>query len=196
MRAIRCILFAAIFTMIAEPASAHPPPLGISGFFGGLLHPMYVTAHVTAVLGLGLLIGQQVDWGRAALGAAIMALWVGLGVLTLGVVARGADLGVMALSVASGVMVALARPLPQWAGGVLAAMTGLAVGLDSPPDVVSLSEANLMLLGTGLGGTILFFLAVECGRQFRRGWHLVAARIFGSWMAASAILALTLQLAG
>ena len=196
MRAIACLLFAAPFTMIVEPALAHPLPLGIPGFFGGLLHPLYVTAHIMAVFGLGLLIGQQARWGRAALGAAIIALLVGLGVLTLGVVPRGADLAALALAAASGLLVALARSLPEWVGGVLAAATGLAVGLDSPPEVVSLSEANLMLIGTGSGGTILLVLVVESSRQFRRGWHRIAGRILGAWIAASATLALALRLAG
>jgi hydrogenase/urease accessory protein HupE len=196
MKAITCLLFAAVFALLAEPALAHPPPLGIPGFFGGLLHPLYVTAHITAVFGLGLLIGQQSDWGRAAPGAAIIALWVGLGVLTFGVVPRGADLAALVLSVTSGLLAALARPLPEWFGGVLAAAAGLAVGLDSPPEVVSLSEANLMLIGTGLSGTILLVLAGESGRQFRRGWHRIAGRILGAWIAASAMLALAFRLAG
>ena len=51
MKAIAGILFAAAFTIIAEPALAHPPPLGIPGFFGGLLHPLYVTAHVDGGVG-------------------------------------------------------------------------------------------------------------------------------------------------
>jgi len=196
MKAIVGILFAAAFTIIAEPALAHPPPLGIPGFFGGLLHPLYVTAHVMAVFALGLLIGQQADWGRMALGAAIIALLAGLGVLTLGVVPRGADLAVLVLAMASGALVAAARALPEWVGGVLAAATGLAVALDSPPEVVSVSEANRMLIGTGLGGAILLVLAVESGRQFRLGGRLVAGRILGSWIAASAILALALRLVG
>ena len=48
-----------VFALTAQPAMAHPPPLGIGGFAGGLLHPLFVPAHLLAVLALGMLIGQQ-----------------------------------------------------------------------------------------------------------------------------------------
>ena len=70
----------------AQPALAHPPPLGIGGFAGGLLHPLFVPAHAMAVLALGLLIGQQAAWSRAVALSSIVGLAAGLGVMTLGVV--------------------------------------------------------------------------------------------------------------
>ena len=88
------------------------------GFFGGLLHPLFVPAHLMAVLALGLLIGQQApQWGRAAPRD----------------LHRGADRGprrddapascragsgeaVLLLALACGVLVALARPLPENGG--------------------------------------------------------------------------------
>ena len=188
-------LVALALMLVAEPALAHPPPLGIPGFFGGLLHPLFAPAHLLALLGLGLLTGQQAPaWGRAVPGAFIIVLLAGLGVLTLGVVPRGIDLAVLLLAAATGVLAALARPLPEWAGGVLAALTGLAVALDSPPEVISVREANLMLIGTGFGGTILLVLAVEGASRLTRGWARIAARILGSWIAACAILVLALRL--
>ena len=191
------LLIALALALIAEPALAHPPPLGIPGFSGGFLHPLFVPAHLLAVLGLGLLAGQQAPhWGRAVPGAYIIALLVGLGVLTLGVVPRGADLAVLALAVMSGGLLALARPLPEGAGGALAATTGLAIGLGSPPEVISLRAANLMLIGTGFGGTILLVVVVEAASRLTRTWQRVGGRILGSWIAASAILVLALRAAG
>ena len=75
-------LAALVLLAMAEPALAHPPPLGIGGVFGGLLHPLFVPAHVLAILGLGLLVGQQAEWGRAVPFAAIMALVAGLAAMT------------------------------------------------------------------------------------------------------------------
>src|SRR5690242_7587948 len=48
--------------LTATPALAHPPPLGLSGFCGGFLHPMFVIDHVLAVLAVGLLMGSEVHW--------------------------------------------------------------------------------------------------------------------------------------
>ena len=45
-------LAAAALTLIAEPALAHPPPLGIPGFFGGVLHLLLVVALVAFVVQL------------------------------------------------------------------------------------------------------------------------------------------------
>ena len=49
-------------------------------------------------------------------GAFIIALLVGLMVLTLGVAPRGVECVLLALAAASGVLVALARPLPEAVG--------------------------------------------------------------------------------
>jgi hydrogenase/urease accessory protein HupE len=39
-------LLTVVLAMWAEPALAHPPPLGVRGFWGGVLHPVFVTDHV------------------------------------------------------------------------------------------------------------------------------------------------------
>ena len=189
-------LIVLVLMSIAEPALAHPPPLGIPGFPGGLLHPLLVPSHLLAILALGLLAGQQApEWGRAVPGAFIIALLVGLGTLTLGIALRGVVFVLLALAVANGALAALARPLPELWGGVLAVLTGLAVALDSPPEVISVREANLMLIGTGFGGTILLVVAVEAASRLTRPWARIAARVLGSWIAACAILVLALRIA-
>ena len=66
MNARARLLAAAALVLSAQPALAHPPPLGIGGFPGGLLHPLFVPAHALAVLALGLLIGQQAAGARLA----------------------------------------------------------------------------------------------------------------------------------
>ena len=96
-------LIVLVLMSIAEPALAHPPPLGIPGFPGGLLHPLLVPSHLLAILALGLLAGQQApEWGRAVPGAFIIALLVGLGTLTLGIALRGVVFVLLALAVANG----------------------------------------------------------------------------------------------
>jgi urease accessory protein len=190
------IAIVAALLLSAVPALAHPPPLGIGGFWGGLLHPLFVPAHLLAVLALGLLIGQQTAWGRMPVFAFILGLAAGLGVMTLGVVPRLMNEAVLTFALIAGLSVALARPMFEVLGSAFAVLAGFCIALDSPPEAISLSEANLMLAGTGLGGALLLIVAAAAASRLKPGWARVAARVLGSWIAASAILVLTLRLAG
>jgi urease accessory protein len=189
-------LIVAALTLIAEPALAHPPPLGIPGFPGGLLHPFFVPAHTLAVIGLGLLIGLQAPhWGRAPPFVYIAALAAGLGLMTLGIVPRWMGEGLLVSAMATGTLAALGRPLPEAVGIAIAVATAIAIALDSPPDVISLREANLMLIGTGFGATLFLIAVVEMASRLRRPWLRLGARVLGSWIAAGAMLSLALQVA-
>jgi urease accessory protein len=196
MKTAARIFFTMALVLITAPALAHPPPLGVPGFFGGLIHPAFVTAHLMALLGIGILIGQQAigerEWGRATPAAFIVALIVSLAVLTLGVVPPWTGPAVLLLALISGVLTALARPLPEAAGCALSAVTGIAIGLDSPPEVLSVRTANLMLIGTAFGGTLLLVIIVEIATRLTHPWQRVGARVLGSWIAASALLVLAL----
>jgi len=75
----------------------------------------------------------------------------------------------------SGALVAAAFRLPILVLGPLAAAIGAAIGLDSPPDVVSFQEAVVMLIGTGLGASIALGLVV--GRRLAHGARLAAHRV-------------------
>ena len=184
-----------VFALTAQPAMAHPPPLGIGGFAGGLLHPLFVPAHLLAVLALGLLIGQQPAGRRAAALSFVAGLAAGLGVVTLGVVPSLMNEIVLACALAGGLLVAVARPVPEIVGGALAVLAGFCIALDSPPEAISLREANLMLAGTGTGGALLLIAVAAIASRLTQNWARVAARIFGSWIEASAILVLVLRFA-
>jgi urease accessory protein len=160
----------------------------------GLLHPLLVPAHVLAIAALGLLIGQQ-GWGRGAPMAYIIALLGGLGAISLAYVPARAEEGLLAATAIAGLLVALARPLPWMIGVLLAAAIGLSIALDSPPEAISLRDANLTLLGTGLGATLALVVLAQGAAHLRPDWQRVAARIMGSWIAASAILVLALRFA-
>jgi urease accessory protein len=196
MRRLAAPLVVSAMMLAAGPAWAHPPPLGIGGFGGGLLHPLFVSAHLFAVLALGLLIGQQARWTRIAVFSFVLGVAGGLGVMTLGVVPRLMNEAVLGGALTAGLLVAVARPLPEVFGCVLAVLTGFCIGLDSPPEVLSVREANLMLAGTGIGATLLLVVTTELARRLKQPWARTAARILGSWVAASAILVLALRLAG
>jgi hydrogenase/urease accessory protein HupE len=181
--------------LIAETALAHPPPLGIPGLFGGMLHPLFVPAHAMALAGLGLLIGMQPNWGRMSAIVFIGALALGLGTMTFGIVPRWMGEIVLTGAAFAGALVALARALPEIVGVALAVIIGVAVALDSPPEVISLREANRMLLGTGLGATALLVAAAGVSAQIERTRLRIGLRVLGSWIAAGATLSLALLLA-
>jgi hypothetical protein len=151
--------------------------------------------HALALLGLGLLIGQQRTQKRwlplifaSALAAGLIALALAVGETPAGTV-------LLAGAALSGALVAAAFPLPLPILGALAAAMGAALGLDSPPEVISLQEAVGMLIGTGLGATIALVLVAEGSTRMARGWQQIGVRVLGSWAAASALLAIAVRFA-
>jgi urease accessory protein len=92
-------------------------------------------------------------------------------------------------------LLALARPLPQLIPVALAAVVGVALGLDSPPEVISLAAANAMLIGTGFGAAVAVALIADGAQRLTRWWQRLGLRIVGSWIVASAVLVLALRYA-
>jgi hydrogenase/urease accessory protein HupE len=50
---------AALVVGFSDSASAHPVIQGVTGFPGGLLHPVLEPAHALSLVALGLMVGQQ-----------------------------------------------------------------------------------------------------------------------------------------
>ena len=191
----RVLAFAAgAFALMVDHAWAHSV-LGITGFAGGLLHPLLVPTHACSIVALALLAGQQRRLRSLPIIYGI-GLVAGLGAIALAYVPTFAEPAILSFATMTGVMVALARPLPMIWGGALALATGLAVGLDSPPEAISISEANLTLLGTALCATAVLIALAWFTSQLHRNWQRIGVRIAGSWIAASAIMVLALRLAG
>jgi urease accessory protein len=185
---------AGAFVATVAPAWAHPV-FGVTGFAGGLLHALLVPTHVIAVVAFALLIGQQ-RWGHGAVIAYAAAIVAGLGAIAMAYVPTRAEEGVLAVAATAGLLVALARPLPRSVGVLLAGASGLALGLDSPPEAISLRDANLALLGTAIGAVLVLVGLMQITSRLTRAWQRIGARIVGSWIAASAILVLALRLVG
>jgi urease accessory protein len=172
----------------------------MSGLVGGLLHPLALPAHALALLALGLLIGRQRAGQRLPLFAAfVAALAAGLTALAFALGQTPAADVLLAVAGLTGLLVALARPLPVAAGALLAAVAGAALGLDSPPEAISIAVATATLIGTGLGAGLALALVVAAvswlvGSPERFAPRL-GVRILGSWIAASAMLVLALRFA-
>lgn len=174
------------------PAQAHNV-VGVGGFYGGLLHPLLVPAHVLAIVALGLLASQQVHARRlvALFGLALMA---GIVAIVLAFAADDPDRAVLAVAALAGVAVAITLPLPILATAPLVAVAGIAIILDSVPQEISMLATFLALIATAIVAAILMAAVVAIARRLKHGWPAIAVRVVGSWIAASAILALALRL--
>ena len=162
-------------------------------FAAGLLHPLIVPAHLLAIAALALLIGQQ-GWGRSFYITYVITVLSGLAAIAMAFVPTFAEETLLAFAAITGLLVALARSLPQSLGLPLAAAIGLSLALDSPPESVTLKDANLTLLGTVLGAAVLLLAVLQGTTRLSHHWQRIGARIVGSWIAASAILVLALRL--
>jgi len=179
-----------------EEACAHPAFAGATGFYGGLLHPLFVPTHAIAVLSLGLLIGPQMPHGRWPVALAYAAgLGIGFAAMILAFAPRFSAEALLAITAIVGALVALARVLPWPVTCVLALAVGIALALDSSPGGISVREANVIIVGTFCGAVILLWVILVVVASFRREWQKLGMRILGSWIAASAVLALVWQLA-
>src|SRR6516165_4061827 len=138
-----------------EEACAHPAFAGATGFYGGLLHPLFVPAHAIAVLSLGLLIGQQLPHGRWPVALAYAAgLGIGFAAMISAFAPRFSAEALLAITAIVGALVALARAVPWPTICVLALAAGIALALDSSPGGISVRDANVIIVGTFCGALI------------------------------------------
>jgi hydrogenase/urease accessory protein HupE len=181
--------------LMAPVALAHSPIKGLDSFYAGVLHPVFVPAHVMSVLVLGILIGQQ---GVKPLQLAVMAflLSVGGGLIVTGLypeVQVGSPLLAVAALVA--VLVAWCRPMPQPVYAVVAVVLGMLLGMDSVQSELTGRARWAALLGSGIAIYLLTLYAMVFAEYFsRHAWQRIGLRVIGSWIAAAALLVLSLRL--
>jgi urease accessory protein len=167
------------------------------GFAGGLLHPLLAPAHLVSLIGLGLLAGRGASSARIAMVTAFAAgLGGGLGAIAWGAGETPANDVLLAAAAACGAIAVLGLSGRAWFAAPLALIVGSAVGLDSPPETISMREAVLMLTGTFCGGIAALVFLAAAAAALARPWQAIALRIAGSWIAAIAILVLALRWAG
>jgi hydrogenase/urease accessory protein HupE len=144
-----------------------------------------------SVVALGLFIGRQRERRMASLVFAA-ALVAGLTAIALAV-----DVPVVSVMLANtallGVLVAAAWAPPQPLGWLLAAIAGATLALDSPPQAVTIAEANVMLVGTALGACLAVAVVGAIASYLTKAWQQIAVRVLASWIAASAILVLAMS---
>lgn len=192
---IRLLAGIAAVLAFTGTASAHSPLPGVGAFYNGMLHPLIVPSHALAAVAVGLICGQHAPRvSRTALPAFAAGLALGLLAPPLLAPATAATV-LIALAAASGGAVALGAPL-RLLLTVLAALAGLALGIDTRADAgaapLPLPEAAGIFLGAVLAVVIVGGMAA----RLTRGWQRIGLRALGSWIAAAAMLVLALSLGG
>jgi urease accessory protein len=153
-----------------------------------------VPAHVIAMISAALLATRAKLWPRIGFVAAFATgLAAGLAALGLGAGETTAEDVLWAATLLSGLAAAAALRVPSLLVGSTAFIVGLALGLDSPPDAISLREAILSLIGTWCAGLTLLVASLAVTTPLARLWNGIALRVVGSWLAAIAILVLALR---
>ena len=193
----RPVWLAALFVLaLTALLGSHVEIADAEGFRAGLEHPFAVPAHVIALTACGLLAGQRDPGRHDALAVVFIAALIGgLAALALGVGETPAGDVLVAAAAIAGLLVAIGRPLSMLLEFFVVAAIGAAIALDSPPEVVSLRTANVMLIGTGLGAAILAIVVAEIAAALTRDWQRIGLRVLGSWIAASAVLVLAMRAA-
>ena len=180
--------------LLTTPAFAHAPIMGIGGVVGGVLHALLIPEHGASLVALGIVLGRQQTAPRRS-GLLIFAAALTCGLVLTAVVEQGpaaADVLMVTMGLL-GVLVAAAWA-PPFLAWILAAVAGLTLALDSAPETTSVDETIRMLIGSGIGAALALATVSE-GSVFLQGSaQRIVMRVLGSWIAASAILVLSLRL--
>jgi urease accessory protein len=164
----------------------------LQAFADGFLNPFTTPAHLLTLFALALLMAQQPQRFVLFLIFAL-TLTAGFVAIVLAVETTPARTVLLAVAVALGAMVAAARA-PKFLAWLLAAIAGAALALDSPPQSVTLSEAYATLAGTAVGSCAMLAIVAAIAAHANASWQRIGVRILGSWITASAILVLAVQL--
>jgi urease accessory protein len=160
-------------------------------FVEGFLNPLLTPAHALMLLALALCVGQRKS--RAVLLVFAIGLIGGFVAIALAIEAMSARVVLLAVAAALGVMAAAAWA-PKLFAWPLAASAGAALALDSPPQAVTIAAAYATLAGTALGACAILLAVATVASYANADWQRLGMRILGSWIAASALLVLAVQL--
>jgi urease accessory protein len=188
----------ALMLALCGPSSAHAPIAGMGVFLSGAAHPFIAPALLLSLVALGLLMGQwaagRIERARVLFGAYALALAAGLALQALGGEVD-TDRLLLLCGAFAGATVAMAWMLPRSVALCLAVGVGLATGLASGPTGVQGRDLAVMLAGTVLATLALPAWVLAVVSEVRRSWLKIAVRVLGSWLAAAALLVLSLTFA-
>lgn len=185
------------FALLPAAAGAHGTVKGLGTFFSGVVHPLLEPAHLVSMIALGLLIGQWPEGQeppgvRPAFAAALL-----VGAVAAGVgVPLATDVVLLVAAMLAGLLVVLAVRPPWLACAALGVTIGAGIGLGSRPDVATTREMVITLAGAVIGAASWTLAVTILTQTAQASWARILVRVVGSWMAASAILVLSLVLSG
>jgi urease accessory protein len=183
---------ALLLFVIPATAEAHTAISGAGDFFSGVLHPFTTPQHLLVLLGLGLIVGQHPPLNfKASLAVFIPVSALALLLTTTGMVKMVYPPIMISIALIAGVMVALEKSPPAFARGVVFAMAGLAIGLDSAVETGTAPAIAKTLLGTWVGlilavADIAFYVSFFTKYK----WQKVGIRVAGSWITAASLMIL------
>ena len=193
---IRCWPAFLIFLILTSTAQAHMTVEGAGEIANGALHPLMTPAHVMILLGLGLLLGQQLPLDLKTPLRVFAPVSAATLLLTLTgrcpTVYQPVMIGLVLL-IAIGV--ALEMKLPRPACRALVAIAAVAIGLDSAVDSGSSLTMVKTLVGTWLSvNAVVFYIAICASNSAGRQWARIGIRVLGSWIIAISLLVLAFSL--
>lgn len=182
----------AVLWLMPQAARAHGVLEGVGDFYAGLLHPFVVPAELLAIVATGLLLGWSgvlvCQRGILAFAGAVAA---GLVLAQPLAMTAGATPALIAAALVAAAVVTAGLRAPAWFATTVAAVAGLAVGIDAAPEAEAVFKTLLSGAATVLGGAVLITIVAALVLGAEQHWHRIAARVAGSWITASAILYLT-----
>jgi hydrogenase/urease accessory protein HupE len=185
-----------LWVLLVTPglAFAHSPIEGINNFYNGVLHPVFVPAHLLLILSLGLFFGQQGAVKRLApLRLFVISTSIGL-IVAWFVTGSGMELLLLSGAVVFGLLIAASPVMGNYWILVIVALAGFCLGVDSAQEAFSGKGRLVSLLGSGLGICLLLVSPmVFADYMSKKTWQKVGLRIAGSWLAASAFLILAVS---
>jgi len=175
-------------------AVAHTPIKGIGNIFNGMLHPVLTPSHLLLLIATGMFFGQR------GLKAAQSPLLAAIAAVVLGLIASAFSPGpqvevfILVCAALVGLLVALSPHVSLYWYFIVGTVSGFCLGFDSAQETLSGKEYVIALFGSGVG--IYFFslypisFAKFCNKK---NWLRMGVRVIGSWIAASALLVLALE---
>ena len=187
------ITYFLILFLAPNTVYAHGIFKGLSSFYNGLLHPLFVPAQIILIIALGLFLGKQEDKKHRIFFSFAIAVIIGLLINAFLNIHNPIRIYNENLLIIATLIIATLVILQQCVHPAIAIIImvagGILIGLDSSPDQLITKEKGAFLLGNGITIYLLILYPITLAETFNKAfWQEVFIRILGSWLVASALM--------